>query len=73
METPELKQLRMDSNHWKLGVIYYCKQDPRVIVRNRQMFGWTWNFGHSWALPIILMLTGFIVGGYFWFFIRTYQ
>ena len=50
----DAERLRTDDAHWTLGVIYRCSADPRVIVRNRFRFGWTWNFGHRsvwWVLP----------------------
>ena len=39
--------MRMDAANWRLGAIYVCRSDPRVIVRNRRGPGWTWNFGHG--------------------------
>lgn len=41
------EKMRTDSANWKLGIVYYCKDDPRIIVRNLLLFGWTWNFGHA--------------------------
>ena len=35
-----------DSRSWFAGIIYSCRDDPRVIVRNRFWVGWTWNFSH---------------------------
>ncbi len=40
-----------DSRHWVLGIIYSCREDPRVIVGNRFLLGWTWNFGHPRVFP----------------------
>jgi len=42
----QAQALWSDSRHWVLGIIYSCREDPRVIVRNRFWVGWTWNFGH---------------------------
>ncbi|UCF40933.1 MAG: hypothetical protein JSW43_00910 [Gemmatimonadota bacterium] len=50
----EAEALRNRDEHWKLGILYACREDPRVIVRNRLLIGWTWNFRHRWALPTIL-------------------
>jgi len=44
-----------DPSNWTLGTIYHCKDDPRVIVRNRLPFGWTWNFGHPRVWPALLL------------------
>ena len=40
-----------DRSSWVLGIIYSCREDPRVIVRNRFTVGWTWNFGHPRVFP----------------------
>ena len=42
-----------DSRHWALGIIYSCRKDPRVIVRNRFALGWTWNLAHPRVFPTI--------------------
>ncbi len=52
------QKMHDDPANWTLGTIYHCKDDPRVIVRNRLPFGWTWNFGHPRVWPA-LMLTVF--------------
>jgi hypothetical protein len=57
MNRKQAEQLRLDNRHWKLGVIYSCKNDPRVIVRNRWLFGWTWNFGNPY---VFIVLPGFV-------------
>ena len=41
------EQMRTDPANWTLGVIYRCKDDPRIVVRNLLPFGWTWNFAHA--------------------------
>ncbi|MFQ6024441.1 MAG: DUF5808 domain-containing protein [Acidiferrobacterales bacterium] len=50
-----LKELWQDDRHWRFGIIYHCPEDPRVIVRNRFIFGWTWNFGHPRVIPTMLL------------------
>ena len=40
------ESMRTDPVNWSLGVIYHCKDDPRIVVRNRLPVGWTWNFAH---------------------------
>lgn len=47
----QVQILWKDSRHWVLRIIYSCREDPRVIVRNRFWLGWTWNFGHPWVFP----------------------
>ena len=51
----KFEAMRLSNKHWKLGVIYYCRQDPRVVVRNRFSIGWAWNFGHRFVLVAILL------------------
>ena len=47
--------MRQDHRHWRLGAIYDCPADPRVVVRNRSGVGWAWNFGHPMVLPAIAL------------------
>ena len=47
----QAQALWQDGRHWSLGMIYACRDDPRVIVRNRFWMGWTWNFGHPMVFP----------------------
>ena len=47
----EAQALWSDGRHWRLGIIYTCRKDPRVIVRNRFTIGWTWNLSHPWVFP----------------------
>jgi uncharacterized membrane protein len=54
MTRDEAEALRNDDRHWTLGIIYACREDPRVIVRNRILIGCTWNFGHRFVLPTLL-------------------
>ena len=45
--------MRRDDRNWRLGILYVCAADPRVVVRNRRSFGWTWNFGHRLVWLVI--------------------
>lgn len=54
----KLEQNRTDPAHWKLGAIYYCKDDPRVVVRNLLPIGWSWNFAHRLVYPAIAATIG---------------
>ena len=51
MSREQAQALWKDRRNWVLGIIYSCREDPRVIVRNRFWVGWTWNFGHPWVFP----------------------
>lgn len=53
--------MRTNPANWKLGIIYYSPDDPRVVVRQLLPVGWTWNFGHSHvALAITLAVFVFL-------------
>lgn len=41
-----------DDRNWKLGLFYYNRQDPSILVGRRFGIGWTFNFGNprSWAV-----------------------
>ncbi len=59
MTREQVLALWKDSRHWVLGIIYSCREDPRVIVRNRFTVGWTWNFGHPMVFPTMGVFTLF--------------
>lgn len=56
------EELRRDVSNWRWGIFYSCSDDPRVMVRNRWVFGWTWNFGHPRVFRamafMVLLATG---------------
>lgn len=56
------EEMRTNPANWKLGFIYVCRDDPRIVVRQRTLFGWTWNFGNSWAFPTIILAALTAVG-----------
>uniref|UniRef100_A0A832H316 DUF5808 domain-containing protein n=1 Tax=Oscillatoriales cyanobacterium SpSt-402 TaxID=2282168 RepID=A0A832H316_9CYAN len=60
MNKVELRRLWEDEQHWGHGSLggYFCKQDPRLFVPKRRLFGGTLNLAHALAIPI---LTGIIV------------
>ncbi|MDH3534295.1 MAG: hypothetical protein OER87_00925 [Gammaproteobacteria bacterium] len=47
--------MRTDRSNWKLGLVYHCAADPRIVVRQLLPVGWTWNFGHRLVYPAILI------------------
>ncbi len=56
----ELDRLWQDERHWGSGSlgIYFCREDPRLVVPKRGLPGGTFNMAHAAAVPI---LTGIIV------------
>jgi hypothetical protein len=50
-----LEQSWSDPVNWRYGLIYYCKEDPRVWVPKRQKWrGWTLNFAHPLSIPALI-------------------
>jgi hypothetical protein len=60
MTENEINELWKDPTNWRVGFVYYCKDDPRVIVPKRlKITGWTLNLAYPWAIPtLILMIVG---------------
>ena len=52
---------RLDDRNWHWGIFYACAEDPRTIVRNRWLFGWTWNFGHPHVFPTMALFVSIAV------------
>ncbi|MET0785412.1 MAG: DUF1648 domain-containing protein [Paenisporosarcina sp.] len=46
-----------DDRYWKLGLFYFNKDDPSIMVEKRFGVGWTINIGHmkSWILLVVLI------------------
>ncbi|WP_197029219.1 DUF5808 domain-containing protein [Alicyclobacillus macrosporangiidus] len=49
---------RDDDRFWKVGVLYFNRDDPALLVPKRFGIGWTLNFAHpgAWLLIIALLL-----------------
>ncbi len=63
MRRDVFERLWCDPNHWRAGMVYYCPEDPRVIVPRRlRWMGWTMNFAHPhvflWLVLTIVIPTG---------------
>lgn len=60
----KMDQLWDDPANWKLGRIYFCSQDPRLVVRGRDVGPiWTPNFAHRGAWLVVLASVGILLGG----------
>ena len=56
MTREQLHRLWSDPQYWTSPGFYRCPQDPRVIVpKRRQWAGWTINFAHPRAWPVLLL------------------
>ena len=58
MTKEELEKLWADKNNWLWGAIYYCKEDPRLVVpKPIKWTGWTMNFAYPWrAIGLIIFI-----------------
>lgn len=59
------KQLRDDDGNWKLGIFYFCPQDPGFLVPKRLGIGWTLNFGSPWSLLFAVIVIAVLAWGIF--------
>ena len=57
MKREEAERLWQDDRNWRYSrLIYFCPEDPRVVVpKNNPLFGWTCNFAHKAALFVIFL------------------
>jgi hypothetical protein len=63
MSIYQLDQFHSDPSNWKLGIFYFCRADPRIIVPKRiRGLGWTLNFGRPLAVPAFCAAIGLIIG-----------
>jgi hypothetical protein len=63
MSTPAFDRHYYDSNNWKLGFIYFCRADERMLVPRRVWgLGWTLNFARPLALPFLGFLLALVAG-----------
>lgn len=57
MTREELDVLFSKPEHWKWECLYYCPEDPRIVVPKRvRWMGWTINFARPLALPFLAAL-----------------
>ena len=46
-----------DPNNWKWGIIYFNKQDPRILPPKRIAgFGWTINFANPKSITFMIFI-----------------
>jgi hypothetical protein len=50
-----------DPSNWKLGIFYFCRSDPRILVPKRIIgLGWTLNFARPMAVPLFIFVIALI-------------
>ncbi len=63
MDREQIEKLWRDKGNWTGGVIYHCREDPRVIVPRRWRWGgWTLNFSHPRVGIVGLAAFGLVLG-----------
>ena len=51
------QQFWQDPKHWRLHFVYFCRQDPRIVVPERHKWmGWTFNYAHSSAYLLTIAI-----------------
>ena len=55
-------------NHWRLGPLYFNRQDRRLFVPQRYGYGWTVNFANIWAwlligVSVLVLIASFLNRG----------
>ncbi|MCB1208551.1 MAG: protein kinase, partial [Verrucomicrobiales bacterium] len=58
---PDLSRFSKDPGNWRFFFIYFCREDPRIIVPKRIAgLGWTINFARPSAVPLLAGLCGVV-------------
>ena len=61
MTHADLARFHSDPANWKLGIFYFCRSDPRILVPKRIAgLGWTLNFGRPMAVPFFLFVIALV-------------
>ena len=54
---------RANPANWKLGIFYFCRADPRLLVPKRiRGFGLTLNLARPLAIPFLILLIALVQG-----------
>ena len=62
MNQTQLDLLWCDPGHWRLGLFYFCRRDPRLVVPKRvRGLGWTLNLARPLALPFAALIVAAVV------------
>ena len=63
----DLTRFSSDPKHWHLYFLYFCREDPRILVPNRiAWLGWMLNFARPLAIPFSVILCG-VIWAIYWF------
>lgn len=59
-----MDNFKKNSSPWKLGFIYYNREDKRIFPPKRTKMGWTINFANPWSIiAMLLVITSIILIG----------
>jgi uncharacterized membrane protein len=63
MNRRDFEKMHSDSANWHFVCFYFCRLDPRLVVKKRSGAGWTPNFAQPLAgLLLIGLLLGIAIG-----------
>jgi hypothetical protein len=66
MNSSEIEFQWCNPKNWKFHFIYFCQDDPGVIVpKSIRGMGWTLNFARPLAIPALLGMLLFILGPFY--------
>jgi len=61
MTHADLARFHSDPANWKLGIFYFCRSDPRILVPKRILgLGWTLNLARPMAVPFFVFVIALI-------------
>lgn len=62
MATPAFDRHYYNPGNWKLGFLYFCPSDKRLIVPKRiRALGWTLNFARPLAVPFVSFMGALVL------------
>jgi hypothetical protein len=57
MKYKHFDEFHTDPANWKLGILYFCPADRRIVVPKRlRGLGWTLNFARPMAVPFLVFI-----------------
>ncbi len=55
MNNEDLEKLWVDKGNWPFPGIYYCKNDPRIVIpKQRKWAGYSLNWANRKAIPFLI-------------------
>jgi uncharacterized membrane protein len=60
MARDDLRKLWENPESWNRFGRYHCENDPRLVVPKRLGFGWTLNWAHPLAWPMVVLVVAVV-------------